>query len=108
MKNITLATLLLLVVGTQAQTIRIADNNVNRPAGANIYSTIQAAVDAAVPPNDIVYVQPSVTSYGDVTINKQITLRGIGFNTGKDLSLASYVRYITLTNNASNTSVVTS
>ena len=47
-----------------AQTIRIADNNANRPTGANIYATIQTAVDAAVAnDNDIVYVQPSPTSY---------------------------------------------
>jgi hypothetical protein len=86
-----------------AQTIRIADNNANRPTGVNIYATVQAAVDAAVA-GDIVYVQPSLTSYGDVTINKQITLRGIGFNTGKDLGYQSTIGNIALTNRPDNTS----
>ncbi|MEI9918994.1 MAG: hypothetical protein WDO14_09370 [Bacteroidota bacterium] len=84
-----------------SQTIRIADNNALRPMGANIYNTIQLAVDAAQP-GDIVYVQPSLTSYGDVTITKQITLRGIGFNTGKDQSFNSTLANIGLTNNAAN------
>jgi hypothetical protein len=41
--------LFLVVVGSvaSAQTIRIADKNPNRPTGNNIYSTVQAAVDAA-------------------------------------------------------------
>ncbi len=86
-----------------AQTIRIADNNANRPTGPNIYSSVQAAHDAAVA-GDIVYVQPSLTSYGDLTINKQITLRGIGFNTGKDLAYNSILNNINLTNRVDNTS----
>jgi len=62
-----------------AQTIRIADNNANRPTGANIFSTVQAAVNAAVP-GDIIYVQPSDTKYNEtVTISKRITLIGVGF-----------------------------
>ncbi len=32
-----------------AQTIRIADNNATRPTGPNIYPTLQAAINAAVP-----------------------------------------------------------
>jgi hypothetical protein len=93
--------LFLLVVKTQAQTIRIADNNPTRPAGANIFATIQAAVNAASP-GDLVYVQPSTTSYGDVIIDRPVTLRGIGFNSGKDIALQSTVGFVTLTNTISN------
>lgn len=100
-------TLLLIVITasltTIAQTIRIADNNTNAPTGTNIYATVQAAHDAAVA-GDIVFVQPSLTNYGDLTINKQITLRGIGFNTGKDLPYPSQLNNITLTNRSDNTS----
>ena len=101
-------TILLLIaitlgLNTIAQTIRIADNNANRPTGANIYATIQAAVDAAVA-NDIVYVQPSPTSYGNVTINKKITLRGIGFGFATGQPFNSTVGIITLTNRSDNTS----
>jgi hypothetical protein len=86
---------------SHAQTIRIADNNAARPTGANIYSTLQAAIDAAVP-GDLVYVQPSPTNYGDVTVDRSITLRGVGFNTGKDIALPSTVGNIGLTNTISN------
>ena len=101
MKTITLLTFLILGLSTSAQTIRIADNNSTRPTGANIYATIQAAVNAALP-GDLVYVQPSPTSYGGVTIDRPITLRGIGFNTGKDIALSSTVGDIVLTNTVSN------
>jgi hypothetical protein len=84
------------------QTIRIADNNPNAPTGANIYTTIQAAVDAAVA-GDIVYVQPSPTNYGPVIINKQINLRGIGFYNSAQ-PFFSKVGAITLTNRLDNTS----
>lgn len=96
-----LAALWLTSAAVIAQTIRIADNNPNRPTGTNIYPTIQAAVDAAVA-NDIVYVQPSPTSYGPVTINKKITLRGIGFYAAQPFY--SLVGNITLTNRLDNTS----
>jgi hypothetical protein len=75
----TLALLLTLTVfAASAQTIRIADKNPDRPTGANIYSTLQAAIDAAVP-GDIVYITPVLSSqgnYGTVTIGKRITLQG--------------------------------
>src|SRR6478736_2123282 len=101
---------LFLLVGPLAfgQTIRIADNNPTAPSGANVYkgnstvSAIQQAVNAAQP-GDIVYVQPSTINYGDVTIDHQITLRGIGFNTGKDIPLTSAVGNIGLTNTLTNT-----
>lgn len=84
-------------------TVRVANNNFNAPTGPNVFSTIQAAVDAALP-GDIVQVQPSPTTYGSVSINKQITLMGIGFNVDKDIPLISSMGDIYLTNNIDNTS----
>ena len=87
-----------------AQTIRIADNNANAPTGANIFTganALQNAINAAVV-NDIVYVQPSPTTYGTANINKKITLRGIGFATGQPFN--SNVGAITLTNTSDNLS----
>jgi hypothetical protein len=87
-----------------AQTTRVADNNFNAPTGPNVYSTIQAAVNASSP-GDIIQVQPSPTTYGSVSINKpNLTLMGIGFNVDKDIPLSSNMGSITLTNNADNTS----
>ncbi len=99
MKTLTLL-FTLLVFAASAQTIRIADNNANAPTGPNIYSTIQAAVNAAVA-NDIVYVQPSPTNYGPVTIDKKIILRGIGFYSAQPFY--SKIGAITLTNRPDNT-----
>ncbi len=101
MKTLLSLLLIALSLSITAQTIRIADNNATRPTGANIYPTLQAAINAAAP-NDLVYVQPSVTSYGNVTIDRPITLRGIGFNTGKDIALSSTVGDIGLTNTLNN------
>ena len=88
-----------------AQTIRIADNNANAPTGANIFTganALQNAINAAVV-NDIVYVQPSPTTYGTANINKKITLRGIGgYATGQPFY--SNVGAITLTNTSDNLS----
>jgi len=112
MKTITLL-FTLLVFAASGQTIRIADNNANAPTGANVYTganALQNAINAAVP-GDIVYVQPSPTVHPEIIIDKRITLRGIGFNTGKDLPLQSQVVAITLTNkddgttNASGTNI---
>lgn len=81
-------------ISVHAQTIRIADNNPNAPAGANIYSTIQAAVTAALP-GDIVYVQPSSTKYNEtVTISKRVKLMGAGFTS----DLGSRNSYLTTLN----------
>jgi hypothetical protein len=96
----TLAFLLALsAFAATAQTIRIADNNANRPTGANIYSTIQAAVDAALP-GETVYITPSLTNYGNVTISKRIKLVGVGFNTPELGGRYSGLNNITLLSSA--------
>jgi hypothetical protein len=98
MKTLTLILTLATFVAT-AQTIRIADKNVNRPTGPNIFSTLQAAVDAALP-GDIVYITPSLTDYGNVTISKRIKLVGVGFNTPELGGRFSGVNNITLLSSA--------
>jgi hypothetical protein len=87
-----------------AQTTWVADNNVGAPTGPYIFTTVQAAVDAAAP-GDIVQVQPSPKVYGAVTIRtKNITLKGIGFNVDKETPLLSILDNIALSNNAANDS----
>lgn len=68
------------------QNILVADNNPNAPAGAHVYNTLQAAIDAAVP-GDIIHVVPSATEYDGATISvttDSISIFGIGFNPQKD------------------------
>lgn len=84
-----------------SQAILIVDHNFNAPTGANIYATLQEAVDAAAT-GDIIQVQPSPTAYGNVSIDKQVTLMGIGFNLTKEVPLISTLGTITLTNTIDN------
>lgn len=88
---------------TLAQQVFIADNNFNAPTGANIFGTIQEAVDAASA-GDFIYIQPSVTAYGNAAVDKELHLRGIGFNLDKDLPFTSVMGTLTVQNNSDNTS----
>ena len=72
-KLLFLATLLMLSFVSKAAII-IVSNNPNIPGQ---YTSLQAAIDAAAP-DDTLYVQGSVTSYGDVTITKKLSIIGSG------------------------------
>ena len=85
-----------------AQTTLIVDHNFNAPTGPHIYSTLQAASNAAST-GDTIQVQPSPTAYGNISIAKPIVLVGIGFNVVKDIAFESVIGQITLTNNPDNT-----
>ena len=70
-----LSLLVLSCVGTVtavAQTILVVDNN---PGTNAAYTDVQAAHDAAAA-GDIIYVQPSASVYGAITITKPITIVG--------------------------------
>jgi hypothetical protein len=64
-----------------AQTIRRVNNN-SGVTGVNVYTTIQAAHDAAVA-NDIISIEPSVTSYGALDCRKPLKIIGNGFYLNK-------------------------
>lgn len=85
MKAIILFALCLLVYVTQAQTIRRVNNNPG-VTGLNVYTTAQAAHDAANA-NDILIIEPSVTSYGNLTLTKPLKIYGNGYflNTNVEL-----------------------
>lgn len=61
----------------RAQTIRRCNNNPGI-SGPNVYTSIQAAHDAAVN-GDIIYVEPSLYHYGNLTCSKRLTIIGNGF-----------------------------
>ena len=85
MKNLILFFLLTFSCSTFAQTIRRCNNNAV-VTGINIYSTIQAAHDAAVA-GDIIYVEPSVTDYGSVDVRKRLTIIGNGYFLDKNTNV---------------------
>jgi hypothetical protein len=71
------ATFILLLNTTYAQTIRRVNNNVGI-TGVNVYTTAQAAHDAAAA-NDILIIEPSNTSYGNLTLIKPLKIYGNGY-----------------------------
>jgi len=104
MRSILLTILVLSSSAILAQTTWVADNNFNAPTGPNVFSSIQACINAASP-GDIIQVQPSPTTYGNAVIEiENITLMGIGFNVDKEIPLISRMGTITLKNNIDNTS----
>ena len=71
-KSLMICTLLLLASKALAQNIITVDNN---PGSTAAFTGLQAALDSASP-NDIIYVQPSAISYGNIVINKAVTITG--------------------------------
>lgn len=102
MRHLTTFLLVITVHVSIAQSTLIVDHNFNAPTGSHIYSTIQAAVTAASA-GDIIQIQPSSTAYGNVTIDKQLTIMGIGFNLTKEIPYQSNLGNITLTSNVGST-----
>ncbi len=87
-KNFFQQGLLFLAIGlttaiTNAQAILTVDNS---PGSVAAYSNLQTAHDAATA-GDIIYVQPSGTSYGDLTISKAITIVGASHSEPTNISL---------------------
>ncbi len=91
--NITLL-LLLFATASFAQTIRRVNNNPG-VSGTNIYTTIQAAHDAAAN-GDIIYVEPSGNSYGNLEMNKQLTIYGNGYFLEQNIGIAVDTRLSTI------------
>ncbi len=62
-----------------AQTTRRVNNT--GISGTNIYTTLQAAIDAAVA-GDVIQVEPSGTAYDGIILNKNVTIVGPGYFLG--------------------------
>lgn len=93
-------TILLVITSTtiaSAQTIRIANNNLDAPTGSHIYANIQDAIDASSN-GDIIHVIPSDQRYGNFTLAKRLTIIGIGYNPNTDRNLESTITSIRLKN----------
>ncbi|RYU93009.1 hypothetical protein [Emticicia agri] len=66
---------------SNAQTVR----RVNKTPGLNdpaIYTSVQAAINASAPSGDIIYIEPTdvdAGNYGDITIDRQVTIIGTGY-----------------------------
>ncbi|GAB4159806.1 MAG: hypothetical protein Tsb0033_14850 [Winogradskyella sp.] len=97
-KKIKLALVLCLgltITALNAQTTHIVNNN----AGTAVdFTDLQAAIDAAAN-GDIIHVQQSSTSYGNVTLNKELTIIG---RSHSDASYSSSIGTLELVEGCSN------
>ena len=88
MKKISFSIALLISAIVSAQTVYTVDNN---EGSAAAYTSVQAAVDDASA-GDIIYIQPSPNSYGNIEMSKPLTIYGIGhnpeLNNGLDATIA--------------------
>jgi hypothetical protein len=99
-----LLTLLLVAFCTTqiaAQNILIVDNTRVGEVQPPVYEDLQAAIDAAQA-GDVIHVMPSVTSYGNIEINKPISLFGAGIIREPGKTGWSEVGAITFKTGASN------
>jgi hypothetical protein len=87
---------ILSVYATSAQNTITIDNG---PQSTTTYKTLQDAVINATA-GDIIYVQPSATTYGAATIDKALTIIGRSHSEPSNISLVS-----TLTINSSNVTI---
>lgn len=78
MKKLLLLALFLVSQITFAQNI-LRVNNTTGVKGVGVYDSFDAAQKAAVN-GDIIYLDPSSTSYGSITITKKLTVIGNGFH----------------------------
>lgn len=99
MKKITLFSICLLgAIVLNAQKVITVDNS---PGSNAQYNDLQSAIsDSNTVNGDIIYIQPSETSYGSITIDKSLTL--IGFS-HSNIDRRSILGRVTLTDGASNT-----
>lgn len=79
-----------------AQNIITVDNNVNATAN---FSNLQDAINSAAS-NDVIYIYPSATSYGNATINKKLHLKGIGHTPEVTNGIAATLGSVTYTSNS--------
>lgn len=93
------------VVFTYAQNLVITvDNNVNSTAD---FTTINEAMDAAQP-GDTIYVTPSLTSYGSVTVAKKLHFRSIGHTPEVTNGLSAKIGFLTFHGTSSPPIIVSS
>ena len=84
-----------------AQTVHTVDN---RPESGAMYTTVAAAISAATA-GDIIHIHPSPTNYGSITVNKTLTLIGLGHNPANEAGLRASIITVTF-NGISTNSVV--
>ncbi|NQZ76869.1 MAG: hypothetical protein HRT61_12330 [Ekhidna sp.] len=102
MKTKLFALFITLVAFANAQ-VTIVDNNGNAPAG--VETSLSTAITNATA-GDTLLIIPSTTNYGNISIDKELTIIGVGFNPDMDIFLTSTVGSVTLQTAASGTKLI--
>ncbi len=92
-KTITAIAVLFTAFLTNAQNVITVSNNPDSPGQ---YTNLQEAIDVTAD-GDTIYVSGSNTTYGDITINKQLSLLGAGYHPNNQYELKSQIDNINLT-----------
>jgi hypothetical protein len=101
-KLIFLKALLLIAVFSVKGTIINVDNDPNRPSG--YYDNLQLAINNAIA-GDTIYLYPSNTSYGNITMDKRLHIFGAGYDgTQGNVSRIGNLHLDTATSPSSNPS----
>lgn len=98
LKTASLLCLGLIFSTLSAQTTHIVNNNANTSAD---FTSLQAAIDGASN-GDIIHVQQSSTSYGNITLDKELTIIG---RSHSDASYVSEIGTLDLLNGSSNSTI---
>ncbi|MEP6466535.1 MAG: hypothetical protein ABJB05_09520 [Parafilimonas sp.] len=96
-KNLCMLLSILLFATSFAKTITVSNN----PTSPGQYKDLQTAIDAAKA-GDILLVSGSSIDYGQVTINKRLTIYGQGYDPRKDVAFPTSISSILLNNNLVN------
>ena len=99
-KTVSLIFMLTFSSALMAQTIHIVNNT---PGAAADFTSLQAAIDAASN-GHIIYIQQSPTSYGNITINKELTLVGRSHRETNS-NYRTILGHITIASGASDTTI---
>ena len=99
-KTMSLIFMLIFSSALMAQTIHIVNNT---PGAAADFTSVQAAIDAASN-GHIIYIQQSPTSYGNITVNKELTLVGRSHHETNS-AYRTTLGNITIAAGASNTTI---
>ena len=96
-QNALLATIILLAMATNASAsfLRVNNNPGINVDNKIVFSNVTAAI-AAASAGDIIYLEPSLTSYGIVTLTKKLTLLGPGFFLSQNFPTATQTTSATI------------
>lgn len=104
-KTILLSALFICTISSLKSTVYTVSNNTALPGSPGQYTTVAAAMSAASN-GDTIYIQPSATTYGNITVTKSLTFIGAGYYPQTTSGLKSEVGNVSFGNGSSNSKLL--